>query len=1084
MPFDLPVIRTKIIVPRRRSEILSRPRLLKILENVLDLKLLILAAPAGYGKTSLLVDFAYHTQVPVCWYALDSLDGDPQRFIAHFVSSIASRFPAFGEASFAALGNLNQDTLDLNPVISAIVNDAYEHITEHFVFVLDDYHLIRDSKPIDGFINRISQEMSENCHLIIASRTLLTLPDLTLLVARSQVGGLSFEELAFLPEEIKQLMSVNYRQNLSEEGAEELVKQTEGWITGLLLTAQLSPQGTDDRLRLARVSGIGVYEYLTEQVFNRQSEEMRAFLQRTSLFEEISVSLCEQVLQPSLNISSENWQEKINVLQRDNLFVLPVDDEMLVLRYHHLFRDFLTNRMRLDRPDETAQIESKLAIYYEQKKEWERALAIYARIGQPAQIAELIRKSAPSMILGGRLVSLTSWLDSLTEDFVDLHPELLSIRGTIAMLRGDSKKSLELLNRSIEGLRKSDYNYELAITLVRRSSVNRYFGNYDLAMQDVEEALQLCAASHEMDKVKAEALRTKGINLFHMGELRPALETLKEAIRGYRTLGEKMDAVKVLLDLGVVYRALGQFTETEKCYQESLEYWQSTQNALWQANLLNNIGVLQHLRGQYEEAAATFERAISYARLAVNPRLEGFALTSLGDLLRDIQALPDAKQAYKQARVISEGIDDLTLKIFLTLSEAILERKTHNDRESQRLIEEALELARKGGSKYEVNLCLLEYYSLHFKEGKLEGLEEGFTSVYEFFVGDGHQLNSLITRFYTVMLSMVHDSSEEANDALSKVLRACKTDIDNTAITQIGMEYKQFLIEHLSDRYANADGAAFLKRIKEFEQGLVHKREIIRRGSTAIQVASPKIVIRAFGKAMVRIGDRTIPLSDWKTQVVRDLFFFLLLHPDGVTKEEIGSEFWPESTTDTVRLRFKNTIYRVRRAVGSDRITFIDDNYRFNESKEYDYDVQIFLEDLKNAKASREPTSQIQYYKHAISIYKGAYLPKLDYDWVLIQREQYHQKFISAIINLVNLYIQTEQYPLAIHYANRVIEEDPCQETAYRSAMLAYSALGDRPGIARQFEKCKAVLKKELDVEPALQTQNLFNTLMQQSKIK
>ncbi|MBA4384020.1 MAG: hypothetical protein C0410_04735, partial [Anaerolinea sp.] len=295
MTLTVPVVRTKIIIPRRRTEILSRPRLLSILENVLDLKLLILAAPAGYGKTSLLIDFTYHTQLPVCWFAIDSLDADPQRFIAHFITAIANRFPTFGEASFSALSNLNQDSLNLDPVISAIINDAYEHITEHFVFVLDDYHYVRDNKPIDEFINRITLEVSENCHLVIASRTLLTLPDLTLLVARSQVGGLSYEELAFLPEEIKQLFSVNYHQSITEKAATDMVEQTEGWITGLLLTAQLSPKETSNRLRLARVSGIGLYEYLAQQVLEQQSDEFRLFLKRTSLLEEFDAVLCNQI---------------------------------------------------------------------------------------------------------------------------------------------------------------------------------------------------------------------------------------------------------------------------------------------------------------------------------------------------------------------------------------------------------------------------------------------------------------------------------------------------------------------------------------------------------------------------------------------------------------------------------------------------------------------------------------------------------------------------------------------------------------------------------------------------------------------
>ncbi|NMC83690.1 MAG: hypothetical protein GYA58_00250, partial [Anaerolineaceae bacterium] len=108
MKLETAVIKTKIMIPRRRSEVLSRPRLLAFLEDILDVRLLILAAPAGYGKTSLLVDYAYHTQLPVCWYSLDALDTDPQRFIAHFISALQIRFPKFGKLAFSALSEFNE----------------------------------------------------------------------------------------------------------------------------------------------------------------------------------------------------------------------------------------------------------------------------------------------------------------------------------------------------------------------------------------------------------------------------------------------------------------------------------------------------------------------------------------------------------------------------------------------------------------------------------------------------------------------------------------------------------------------------------------------------------------------------------------------------------------------------------------------------------------------------------------------------------------------------------------------------------------------------------------------------------------
>jgi LuxR family maltose regulon positive regulatory protein len=153
---DIPVTRTKILVPRRPATLLTRQRLLGLLHNLLDYRLTIVAAPAGYGKTSLLVDWAHHDEMPVCWYALDTLDRDFHRFIAHLIASISSRFPDFGKRSAALLHSTAAD-FDLDHLVTVTVNDAYEHIQEHFVLVLDDYHLVGESEMISGFLSRFVQ---------------------------------------------------------------------------------------------------------------------------------------------------------------------------------------------------------------------------------------------------------------------------------------------------------------------------------------------------------------------------------------------------------------------------------------------------------------------------------------------------------------------------------------------------------------------------------------------------------------------------------------------------------------------------------------------------------------------------------------------------------------------------------------------------------------------------------------------------------------------------------------------------------------------------------------------------------------
>ena len=1074
----IPIVRTKTLIPRRRSEILSRPRLLTILDNILDLKLLILAAPAGYGKTSLLVDYSHHTQAPVCWLALDPLDSDPKRFITHFIAAIQQKFPSFGQMAGAALADLNQDRINLEPVISAVINDAYEQISEHFIFVLDDYHLVRDSKPIETFINRVIQEAAENCHFIIASRTLLTLPDLSLLVARSQVDGLSFEELAFLPEEIKQLMAVNYHQSITDEKAEDMITRTEGWITGLLLTAQLSPRGSYERSRVEKVSGIGIYEYLTQQVFDRQTLSMQNFLLRTSLLEEFDALLCEKIIGRSLGLEGQNWNEVIERIQRDNLFVLPVGDETLFLRYHHLFRDFLQNRMRVERPEEIRKIETTLAVYYESVQEWERAMAIHMRIGTPEQQVEMIRKAAPSMILSGRLVTLTDWLNALPPGLAEKKPELLSIRGSIAMLRGEYRDSLELLDRSIAELRTTGSGEELTTALIRRSAINRHLGHYENALKDATDAIELAKPPFGAPHQYAEGLRAEGLVYLQTGDLNDAQWKLRESYRRFQDMGLETDAAKVVMDLGVVYEAKGDLEQTEKCFNDSLEYWQATQNALWQANVFNNLGVIKHKSNQYEQAILMLEKALGYSRLAVNPRLEGYTWTSLGDLYRDLRAIKEARQAYQRAAEILERTNDLSLDVYLTLATASLDRIAGDYPGSAKHIQEAINKAGVSGSKYELNVCQMEQKALDLKMGKGSHLAEEFRKLEEFFIAAGYQLEAYKASVYWT-LSSLDDSSVNLEDALSNLMKENLQGNRYQVLVQLGFEHKDALTAALVDKPQCGALINYLAQVSLFEKRLPQIHRVIRRHSSAVDFTNPRLAIRGFGRTQVRIGGRMVTTRDWKTQVVRDLFFYLLAHPEGVSKEEIGEAFWPDADRDTIKLRFKNTIYRLRRAVGKETISFVEDTYRFNRGVDYDYDVDTFNLELENSRKAVGTDEQIDHLRAAVSCYHGHYLPKIDQDWVGVEREKYHLDFMSASLKLIDLYMKAGKYSQAVNLANRALEEDSFNESVHRSAMMAYSALNDRPAVARQYEKCRNILKRELDLEPSPQTVKLYNSLIQ-----
>lgn len=1078
MPSGLPVIRTKILVPRRRSELLSRSRLLKILDNTLDLKLFILAAPAGYGKTSLLVDFSHHNQAPVCWYALDALDSDPKRFVGHFIASIQEKFPEFGSMAKSALAEMNQDNLNLDPVISAIVNDIYLNISEHFIFILDDFHLVRDSKLTELFVNRIIQESPENCHFIVASRTLLTLPDLSLLVARSQVDGLSFEELAFLPEEIKQLMSINYHQTISSERAEELITNTEGWITGLLLTSQISPKGPIESKRIARVSGVDVYEYLAQQVFDRQSRSMQSFLLRTSLLEEFDANLCERIFAKALNLQGQNWNDVINQIQRDNLFVLPIGDDRVFLRYHHLFRDFLQNRIRVERYEEANKIEIELANYLAQIHDWERAVPIYFRVGTEEQQCEVVCKAAPAMIMSGRLVTLSDWLNALPGHISDRRPELISIRGSIAVLRGEYSEGLELLDRAINDLQGPEMAVELATALIRRSAVNRHLGRYEESLQDALRAETITQLRDEAPQKYCEALRAEGLAHYYYGDLGEAKAKLRKSHAGYLKLGLGSDAAKVMLDMGVVFDAQGDLEQAEKSFSNSLQYWQQSNNALWQANTLNNIGVIQHKRSQYEQAVITLEKALAYSRLSVNPRLEVLTLLSLGDLYRDLRAIHEARMAYQQAKEILDKSNELSFRIYHLLALSILERVEGRIENARALLVEASTYARSTSSPYDNNTCMLEECIMELKTGERQALSPLFAQLEDYFKQAGYQLEGYKAATLKAF-SLSGEKPELLNGLVSETLNKEQKDSKYQVLIQIGLEFQQ-LLQQIENKNGQLEGIAkWVAAVAEFKKLSTQIQSAVKRHSSAVQSESPSLNIRGFGKMQVWLGDKLITGKDWKTRGVRDLFFYLLSQPEGVTKEEIGMVFWPDADPDAIRLRFKNSIYRLRRAVGAEAVSFTGDVYKFNSEIDHRYDVKDFLDELKQAKTVVDLSEKIKHLSRAINHYHGDFLPKLDQDWVTIEREKLRQDFMKAALILMDLYLDTGKYAEAISISHRALEQDLYDEAVYRCSMVAYSALNDRPAVARQFEKCKQLLKKDLNLEPSPQTIKLFNSLTQ-----
>jgi len=255
-------------------------------------------------------------------------------------------------------------------------------------------------------------------------------------------------------------------------------------------------------------------------------------------------------------------------------------------------------------------------------------------------------------------------------------------------------------------------------------------------------------------------------------------------------------------------------------------------------------------------------------------------------------------------------------------------------------------------------------------------------------------------------------------------------------------------------------------------------RRHLHRMSHVVQMPNPHLIIRAFGKASVRVGGKLLTLSDWQTQSVRDLFFYFLNSQKPLTREQVAETLWSDiDEPHKIKLRFKNDIYRLRRAVGQDVITYADIFYSFNHALDFEYDVEAFESFLVRAKKSRDIEEQIGLYQKAVDLVKGPFLADFYADWAIIERERLSQSYLATLLTLAELLLKQARHEQALAVCQRALDYDLTFEAAYALSMQIYHRMGDRASIIRTYQTCYEALQRQLGFPPSNDTDHLYHRL-------
>ena len=563
------ILQSKLNPPFSHPDLVQRERLTNQIENGIRQghKLCLIAAPAGFGKSTTACVWAAQNKHKTAWLSLDGSENETFVFWNYLLAAIEKTHPGFGESISFSTETMSAASPEDFAVELLNEFDAIQEITN---LVLDDFHLIENPQIHQG-IAFLLQNSPANLHLIMATRVDPQLP-LARLRGRRQLTEIRADDLRFTEEESENFLNQTMRLNLTPADLKILNQRTEGWAVGMLLAAQ-SIQGKENKHKFIReLSGSQrfILDYLAEEVLTLQPENIRQFLLKTSILERFNPRLCSAVC------AEENTAALLTHLEKQNLFLIALD-ELQWYRYHHLFADLLKNFLYAEYSNEHIQQ------LYQLTSEW------FAAEGQPEeavhyalkgklfqQAAGLMEEVIEQLIAQGRVQTLINWLSQFPEEIINQHPRLLLHHGWIIFLSGDVKTASLILKNAKQAVQALPEGSEKKLL---HGKLYALLATLDMLTREIPKAMKKAQAALEhlpTEEVifRARAKRALGVGHLFRGEMQAALQNLEEA----KTLALKGKNLflcgETLSQIATIYKHQGDLEQAAAAYRGILALYE------------------------------------------------------------------------------------------------------------------------------------------------------------------------------------------------------------------------------------------------------------------------------------------------------------------------------------------------------------------------------------------------------------------------------------------------------------------------------------------------------------------------------
>ncbi|WP_246938684.1 BTAD domain-containing putative transcriptional regulator [Bacillus pinisoli] len=1068
------ILQTKLTPPSIKDDILRRPSLTKKLQTMFNTSLTIVQSGPGFGKSTAVATFLADSKKTYCWYSLSSYEDELIPFLTYFISAIKQKYTGFGEELIQYVNKMNRYARDeeIRSFSAMLVNEIIS-MDHEILLIIDDFHLVQHSSQIEEWILWFLENVPTNLRLVFISRTRPQWNIISNLKLKGALLELNEQDLVFSKEDIEAWFTDVYSLEFTEKEINQIYELTEGWIIALqMVIQQLNHHRDLSKLLRNKYSSMeDLFQFLAMEVLVKQPPMIQQFLEQTCIFEELTPSICDEVL----GISGS--KEMLELLIQKNLFLQQIGQDQY--RYHALFKEFLERQLSKQQSKQN-QLHKRASQFYKKRNHLELAIYHLEQIGEFEEIAYLLNEFGETLIQSGKLESLLERLQRISTDQKRVFYRLHYLQGEVLRYQCVYREAEEHYHQAaILARQAGDVKGECQAlqgqAYIYLDTISP--GKADRLLQRTIDLMEKNENASSNEKAKIYLLMAE--NLVNAGQAKKAEKWFQKALNIYQLNDVGNLEARLKLRTGSLLEAKRNLLSSKNFGLHSPIEHTHLQQSHRETNLL--LSLIESFVGKAEQAKELAETGIQEGIRYKAPFVEACGWIRMGHAVQLIDRYDPslAKKCYETAL---EMMDDL--RVPRGKAEPLMGLCMLYGREGA--FEKAMEIGKKALNETDqvndlwlsalIQLCIAVtcFYAEEYEEA-----EDWLSKVQDQFEFCGDQYGSCLTYLWKSFLYYQTEKEIKFQEAFTSFLNNVQIggyEFIFTNRTTFGPKDLQSMTPLLIEAQARGIQRQYVTSLLN-ELGY---HDVDHHPGYTLRIQS-------LGRFRVWIGDKEVREKDWQRIKARELFeLFITKRHHYIQKDTIFSLVWPDTEEKAAVRDFKvafnalNTAIEPNRKARSNPFFFNRDgqSYGLNPKASIYLDADEFERWIRAGLKEKDNEKAISFLTKGLELYEGDYLPERRYeDWCISERERLQVYYLRGAEKMAQLSVQTANYEEAIHWCENILTKDRTWEEAYRLLMFCFYQKNNRPQAIKWYKKCCDCLQEELGVEPMEPTKQMHEMI-------